>query len=162
MQTDTTTAIETNWRLASSTLSLYAEKLIIRIILRHDGLKKNFGKHSWDNDVALPLGLPEEIRDEPDTRQIIRTLLEARWQEIRHKEDDETSFLSRPKKILTLLLHVSVLMKLKLPYFAWQSIYVAKKHCVRYSIDIICVILIVAIILLLIFLIFHQIMFFAL
>ena len=71
-------------------------------------------------------------------------------------------FLSRPKKILTLLLHVSVLMKLKLPYFAWQSIYVAKKHCVRYLIDIICVILIVAIILLLIFLIFHQIMFFAL
>ena len=98
MQTDTTTAIETNWRLAPSTLSLYAEKLIIRIILRHDGLKKNFGKHSWDNDGALPLGLPEEIRDEPDTRQIIRTLLEARWQEIRHKEDDETSFFVQAEK----------------------------------------------------------------
>ena len=98
MQTDTTTAIETNWRLEPSSLSLYAEKLIIRIILRHDGLTKNFGKHSWDNDVALPLGLPEEIRDEPDTRQIIRTLLEARWQEIRHKEDDETSFFAQAEK----------------------------------------------------------------
>mgnify|MGYP000073399011 CR=1 FL=1 len=162
MQTDTTTTAATNWRLEPSSLSLYAEKLIIRIILQHDGLRKNFGQHSWDEDVALPLGLPEKLRDEPDMQQIVRTLLEARWQEIRHKEDDETSFFVQAEKILTLLLHVSVLMKLKLPYFAWQSIYVAKKHCVRYLIDIICVILIVAIILLLIFLIFHQIMFFAL
>ena len=98
MQTDTTTAIETNWRLEPSSLSLYAEKLIIRIILQHDGLRKNFGQHSWDEDVALPLGLPEKLRDEPDMQQIVRTLLEARWQEIRHKEDDETSFFVQAEK----------------------------------------------------------------
>ena len=98
MQTDTTTTTETNWRLEPSTLSLYAEKLIIRIILQHDGLRKNFGQHSWDEDVALPLGLPEKLRDEPDMQQIVRTLLEARWQEIRHKEDDETSFFVQAEK----------------------------------------------------------------
>lgn len=98
MQTDTTTTTETNWRLEPSTLSLYAEKLIIRIILQHDGLRKNFGQHSWDEDVALPLGLPEKLRDEPDMQQIVRALLEARWQEIRHKEDDETSFFVQAEK----------------------------------------------------------------
>lgn len=98
MQTDTTTTAATNWRLAPSSLSLYAEKLIIRIILQHDGLRKNFGQHSWDEDVALPLGLPEKLRDEPDMQQIVRTLLEARWQEIRHKEDDETSFFVQAEK----------------------------------------------------------------
>ena len=98
MQTDTTTTAATNWRLEPSSLSLYAEKLIIRIILQHDGLRKNFGQHSWDEDVALPLGLPEKLRDEPDMQQIVRTLLEARWQEIRHKEDDETSFFVQAEK----------------------------------------------------------------
>ena len=98
MQTDTTTTTATNWRLEPSSLSLYAEKLIIRIILQHDGLRKNFGQHSWDEDVALPLGLPEKLRDEPDMQQIVRTLLEARWQEIRHKEDDETSFFVQAEK----------------------------------------------------------------
>jgi len=98
MQTDTTTIAETTWHLQPSTLSLYAEKLIIRIILQHDGLRKNFGQHSWDEDVALPLGLPEALRDEPNMQQIIRTLLEARWQEIRHKEDDETSFFAQAEK----------------------------------------------------------------
>ncbi len=98
MQTDTTTTTATNWRLEPSSLSLYAEKLIIRIILQHDGLRKNFGQHSWDEDVALPLGLPEKLRDEPDMQQIVRTLLEARGQEIRHKEDDETSFFVQAEK----------------------------------------------------------------
>ena len=98
MQTDTTTTTETNWRLEPSTLSLYAEKLIIRMILRHDGLKSTFRPNYWDEDVALPLGLPEELQGEPDMQQIVRTLLEARWQEIRHKEEDETSFFTQAEK----------------------------------------------------------------
>ena len=68
-------------------VSLYAEKIMLRILFEYDGMRKFLCNHRvWVSDkIAQDLGIPLEWEDEDDAKVIqvrIRQLLSARYREI--------------------------------------------------------------------------------
>ncbi len=70
------------YQLNPPSVNLYCEKLMLSLLFQQGLFSKLFSRNNWDDDIALPLGLPEELEDNHNMRPISRQLLHARWKNI--------------------------------------------------------------------------------
>ena len=93
----------TEYRLNPATVSLYSEKLMLKTLLQYGTLPKLFGDRGWDDDVALPLGLPESLEYEDNAKQTVRALLKARWNEICNLTSDTSEYFFQAERNIVFL-----------------------------------------------------------
>lgn len=70
-------------QLNPPTVSLYTEQLMLKILLKENGLKKFLQRNGYrDDDIAMALGLPEESAFEEDMYVNVQKLLQRRYKQI--------------------------------------------------------------------------------
>lgn len=81
-----------HFTLNPPTVSLYAEQMMLRLLLEHKLPRCFLNSSNWDNDITQPLGLPDELEDHPAQQRIARKLLSARWQQIKNLPAQDPDF----------------------------------------------------------------------
>lgn len=82
----------THFTLNPPAVSLYAEQMMLRLLLEHKLPRCFLNSSNWDNDITQPLGLPDELEDHPAQQRIARKLLSARWQQIKNLPAQDPDF----------------------------------------------------------------------
>ena len=78
---------DVTYQLNPPKVSLYAEKLMFKLLFEHNLFSKIFTESGWkDDDIAFSLGLPEELENLEGSKTIIRELFTARAKQIARRK----------------------------------------------------------------------------
>lgn len=74
------TAAKKEYKLNPPTVSLYTEKMMLKVLFEHKGLETLFEESRWKSDeVARALGLPNKLEKEENLPEIVVQLLKPRY-----------------------------------------------------------------------------------
>ncbi|NBI14033.1 AAA family ATPase, partial [[Haemophilus] felis] len=72
------------YQLTPPTVSLYAERLMLKVLFEYNGFSSFLGDRGWQrNDVARALGLPSKLEDDENFRSITKALLAERFEQVK-------------------------------------------------------------------------------
>ncbi|MDO5055629.1 MAG: ATP-binding protein [Pasteurella oralis] len=76
------------YQLNPSQVSLYTERLILKILFEHQGFNHFLSAHHWQDDsVANALGLPSELDGKENYKAIVKELLKNRMAELSFSDE---------------------------------------------------------------------------
>ncbi|WP_232516782.1 AAA family ATPase [Ursidibacter maritimus] len=75
---------EQMYKLTAPTVSLYAEKMMLKVLFEHRGLEAIFQESRWkSNEVASALGLPSKLEREENLPELVKQLLLPRYKKLK-------------------------------------------------------------------------------